>query len=209
MVDNEVRSYRQLLDELARHCKERSSGTIFFNLVTGQSARLVLNKGVICWIAYEELRGEEAIEAITAIYEARFSFNPLLKLAIGQQQLPSTSRLLKRLYKDGDAASTNEQKDVPVVTEMVSPASSLNDVYEKSEERPYSLEHVRMALENEAMEFLGPMAKILCADYLKAMPNYLSHSEVREVIGSLVQDINDDTKRQRFMGRVKKALSIT
>jgi hypothetical protein len=204
MLGSGVLSLRQLIDKLVRYCKEGESGTIFFNLVTGQSARFVLNKGVICWVAYENLRGEEAIDEIGGILEARFSFNSSLKLVIGQQQLPPTYELLKILYKRSKAL-TLEHDDIPVVTEMVSPLYYEGSV---TEARPFSLDQFRLILEEEAIEFLGPMAKILCADYLKALPNQLSHSEVRDAIVYIMQDINDATKRQQFMTRVKKALNL-
>ncbi len=201
MVDTEVMSHRQLIGELVKHCKARSSGTAFFNLVRGESARIVLNQGVIRWIAYDQLRGEEAIGAIAAISEARFNFNPLLKLAIGEQQLPSTTRLLKRLSRGEGNASPEHV--VPIVSDIVSTQDSEGEI---NGYRPYAHDQVRAALEKEALEFLGPMAKILCAEYMKTKPKALSHEDVQNVIRCLMQDISDDVKRQSFASRAKRAL---
>jgi hypothetical protein len=203
MVENKTMSRRQLIDKLVRYCKEKESGTIFFTLYTGESARIVLNEGDICWIAFEQLRGEEAIEAFSQIYEARLSFNPLLKLAIGKQQLPSTSKILKRLYKQIKDLSPSH--DVPVVTDAVSPPSA-QDAF--SSDRPFSQDQVRLALENEAVEYLGPMAKLLCTDYLKSMPPQLSHGQVRQLIDAFMRDIKDEQKGQFFMQRVRRVLKI-
>jgi hypothetical protein len=195
---------RQLIDELLRHCKERASGTIFFNLYTGESARMILNEGIISWVAFEQLRGEEAIDALSQIHEARFTFNPLLKLAIGKQQLPSTSKILKRLYTQiNDASPTHP---VPFMTDAASPPNAQDTV---SGDRPFSLDQVRLVLENEAVEYLGPMAKLLCTDYLKSMPPHLSNNQVRQLIGALMRDINDERKGQLFMERVERVLKIT
>jgi hypothetical protein len=204
MVDNRTMTSRQLIDELVRHCKERASGTIFFNLYTGESARMVLNEGVISWVAFEQLRGEEAIDALSQIREARFSFNPLLKLAIGKQQLPSTSKIVKRLYKQ--IIDSSPTHNVPAVTGAVLLPNAQDAV---SSDRPFSLDQVRLTLENEAVEHLGPMAKLLCTDYFKSMPPYLSHSQVRQLIGTLMRDINDERKGQLFMERVERVLKIT
>ncbi|MEJ2466749.1 MAG: hypothetical protein P8045_13765 [Candidatus Thiodiazotropha sp.] len=203
MVERAMLSHRQLMKELVKHCKARASGTVFYNLESGESARMVLSHGEICWVAYQDLRGEAAIEAIAKIVCARFSFNSLLKLAIGEQQLPSTPTILKRLNSNGD--SQEVKQDVPIVTDVV---SSTDPVEGSGENRPFEQIQVRMTLESEAMEYLGPMARILCADYMKAMPSHLNHGEVRQLISTLVQDIGDERKGQQFIGRVKKSLNI-
>jgi hypothetical protein len=203
MLENKTMNHQQLIDEVVRHCSEMQSGTIFLTLPTGESARIVLNEGGICWIAFEQLRGEEAIEAFSQINEARFSFNPLLKLVIGKQQLPPTPQVINRLYKQiKDPAS---QQGVPVLTEVI---SRQNTQDADSDNRPFSLEQVRSVLENEAVEYLGPMAKLLCADYLKSMPPQLSHGQVRQLISALKRDIRDERKGLLFMERVTRALNL-
>jgi hypothetical protein len=203
MVDNDIKNHRQLIDKLVKHCKERASGTIFFNLPAGQSARLVLKNGVIHWVAYEQLRGTKAIESIREVDQARFNFNPSLKLAIGDQQLPPTSDILKRLYKHNNKPVTED--DLPFAKEGF---SSVNIQANVSGDSHLNLDRVRQVLEEEALEYLGPMGKVLCADYLKSMPPQLSLIQVRQVIASLKHDINDERKGQLFMTRVKKELNI-
>jgi hypothetical protein len=196
-------NHQQLIEKLVKHCKERASGTIFFNLPGGQSARLVLNNGVIHWTAYEQLRGTKAIESIRDIDQARFNFNPSLKLAIGNQQLPPTSDILKQLDNHNNKPVT---EDGLLFTQEG--FSTTNIQPNVSGEDHLDLDRVRLVLEEEAMEYLGPMGKVLCADYLKSMPPHLSIIQVRQVISSLKQDINDERKGELFMARVKKELSI-
>jgi hypothetical protein len=203
MIDNGVMDHKQLIDELVKHCKAKVSGTIFFNLKSGQSARLVLNQGVIHWIAYERLRGKVAIESICEIDQARFNFNPLLKLVIGEQELPPTADILKRLYKHNNKPKTPHDSSLKQEWN-----SLLNTQVNLSGERHYDQNQVRSILEKEALEYLGPMAKVLCKDYLKAMPSQLSLNQVRQLISSLTQDINNDRKGSLFLTRVKKALKI-
>ncbi len=203
MVVNGTLNHRQLIDELVRHCKEGVSGTIFFNLLSGESARIVLNRGAIRWVAYQQSRGIEAIEEIGEITEARFNFNPLLKLAIGEQQLPPTIKILKQLYKHNNTAKPED--DLPIVTDMVSPPYTQVEI---NGEKHFSKDQVRMALEEEVMEYLGPIAKVLCADYLKNMPPQLNLTQVRQLISILKQDINDDRKGRLFMTGVERALKI-
>jgi hypothetical protein len=203
MVDNRAMNYRQLIDELTKHCKEKVSGTIFFNLKSGQSARLVLSQGVIHWIAYEKLRGRKAVESIREIDQAHFNFNPLLKLAIGEQQLPPTIDILKRLYKHNNNPTT--VPDLPLENERL---SSSNPQIDLNRERLFDQDRVRSILEEEALEYLGPMTRVLCTDYLKAMPPLLNLSQVRQLITALKKDINDHKKGALFLIRVKKALKV-
>lgn len=205
MVEGGILSQRQLIRSLVKLCKERASGTLFFNLNTGVSARLVLNRGSIRWVAYSDLRGLAAIDAIREIETARMSFNPNLKLVIGEQDLPSTSEIITQLDNKRRSDPT-EQEEIPLITEAVPISPPL---MEATADRPFELERVRSVLEQESMEYLGPMARVLCADYLKSMPSYLSHAQVRQVIGALAQDINNERKGQDFAARVKRILNIT
>jgi hypothetical protein len=203
MVEGGILSQRQLIRSLVKLCKERASGTLFFNLNTGVSARLVLNRGSIRWVAYSDLRGQPAIDAIKEIEAARMSFNPNLKLVIGEQALPSTSEIIAQL--DYKKRSDSSEQAIPVVSDEISinPPSM-----EPTVDRPFELERVRSVLEQESMEFLGPMARVLCADYLKSMPSHLSHVQVRQLIGALTQDINNERKGQDFAARVKRILNL-
>lgn len=201
MVGEAIMSPRQLIRALVKLCKEKASGTVFLNVDDSHSARLVLNHGVICWIAYDNLRGEAAIDAISEIDTARLNFNPILKLAIGEQELPTTAEVLKRLDRHG---SDEQDQSVPIVTDVVSPLPPTD----MGGDRPFNQERVRQVLERESMEYLGPMARLLCGDYMKSLRPHLSHAEVRQVISALLQDINDEQKGQRFMERVKRELGI-
>jgi hypothetical protein len=202
-IDIEAMDHRQLVDELFRHCKQRATGTVFFNLLDGQSARLVLNKGVIHWVAFEHLRGREAIESMRHIDQARFSFNPHLRMAIGEQQLPSTTYILKRLYKHRKKPATITA--LSIEKGVVSTSEHPEDL---SEEPYFEQDQVRSILEKEALEYLGPMACVLCSEYLKPMPARLSLSQVRQLISMLKQDIKDERKGALFKTKVKRILNI-
>jgi hypothetical protein len=203
MVDNDTMNHRHLMEELVRHCKQKASGTIFFNLPTGESARLVLHHGSIHWVAYEQQRGEEAIDSIRRIDSARFNFNPKLKLAIGEQQLPPTSNILKQLCKHNNKAAI--EPDRPAV-KKINLSADIQD--NTSGERFFDQDKVRSVLEEEALEYLGPMARILCSDYMKSMPPQVSLVQVRLLMTSLKKDIKDEKKGQLFMQRVKAGLNI-
>ena len=203
MVSESIMNHRQLIRGLIKLCRDKASGTVFLNIEDGNSARLVLNQGVIRWAAFKDLRGVPAIDAISEIGAARLKFNPVLKLSIGEQQLPSTPEVLKRLNSHA-SVEQGEDEEVPTITDVVSSKPPLDT----GGDRPFKLNQVRGVLEQESMEYLGPMARLICGDYLKSLPADLSLLQVRQVMNALLQDINDEQKGQRFMERVRRGLGI-
>jgi hypothetical protein len=225
MVNGSVLNHRQLIRGLVKKCKEKESGTLFFNLKDGRSARLVLNHGAICWIAFGDLRGTAAIEAIREIDAARMSFNTLLKLSIGKQDLPSTQEIVNQLKKpmNGQEVSDHVDVAVPTVTDVISMQGHGNGAYSEPDTDPdtgsnshieqavdslFSQDHVHVILERESLEYLGPMAKVLCADYMKSMPHHLKQAQIRQLIAAVAHDIDDEHKGMLFKERVKRSLNI-
>lgn len=201
MVSEGIMNHQQLIRGLIKLCRDKASGTLFLNIDDGSSARLVLNQGMICWVAFKDLRGEPAIDAISEIGAARMKFNPILKLAIGEQRLPSTPKVLKRLNRYAD---DEQEVAVPTITDVVMPSPPADT----GGDRPFRLDQVRGVLERESMEYLGPMARLLCGDYLKSLPANLTLVQVRHVMNALLQDIKDEQKGQRFLERVRRELGI-
>jgi hypothetical protein len=61
----------------------------------------------------------------------------------------------------------------------------------------------------ESIEYIGTIAKIVCADYMKSQPDEISLNSLRKLIDIIVLDINDDTKGYLFKDRVRSLLKIT
>ncbi len=192
--------HRGFMHALVALCREKSSGTVFYNLENGISARIVLNRGEICWLAFGELRGVDALQAIREIQQGRMSFNPLLKLAIGNQALPSTPEILRTI-------NTREAHSYATPQQPIASVPVVDQPSEASSENAFDKQTVFDVVSREAMEYLGPIAKLLCQDYLKSMGPSLSSNDVKRLINSLVQDIGDSQKEQRFKDGVRKGLS--
>lgn len=203
MTGEGILNHQQLIRGLVKLCRDKVSGTVFFNLEDGRSARLVLNQGAISWVAFQELRGEAAIDAISEVDAARLNFNPVLKLAIGNQDLPSTPEVLKRLNSYVDSGF---EPRVPMVTEVVSPAPQV--AADMAGDRPFLRERVCVVLERESIEYLGPMAKLLCEEHMRTLPDQLTLVQVRQAINVLSNDIRDGQKRRLFQERVAHELGI-
>ncbi|MET0091379.1 MAG: hypothetical protein ABW068_15405 [Candidatus Thiodiazotropha sp.] len=200
MVDGGLLDHRGFMHALVTLCRDKSSGTVFYNLESGLSARMVLNHGEIYWLAFGELRGVDALQAIREIERGRMSFNPLLKLAIGKQELPTTPEILRTINtREAHSFSTPPQAIASVTVTATSE--------ETVSGRTFDRELVFEVVSGEAMEFLGPIAKLLCQDYMKSMGVSLSGNEIKKLINAIVQDIGDEEKVRRFKDGVKKRLS--
>ncbi|MES9852683.1 MAG: hypothetical protein ABW170_12745 [Candidatus Thiodiazotropha sp. L084R] len=197
MVDGGILDHRKFIKALITLCRDKSSGTVFYNLESGISARMVLNHGVITWVACGELRGEEAVDAIRLIDSGRMSFNPSLKLTIGKQSLPTTPEILREINtRNFNSAVTDSFK------------TSANVPSESIVGNSYNKEDVCRIVVQESIEFIGPIAKVICADYMKSMPSQIGVKNIRNLIDSIALDINDDIKGRVFKDRVRTILKI-
>ncbi|MES9981037.1 MAG: hypothetical protein ABW115_22480 [Candidatus Thiodiazotropha sp. 6PLUC6] len=200
MVDGGILDHRKFIKALITLCRDRSSGTVFYNLESGVSARMVLNQGVITWVACGELRGEEAIDAIRLIDKGRMSFNPSLKLTIGKQRLPTTPEILREI---NTRDFNSEAIDQPQKTAASSPDNS-----RVTTGNSFSREDICKVVVEESIEYIGPIAKVLCADYMKSMPAQIDVRNIRKLIDSMAMDINDEVKGRVFKNRIREILKI-
>jgi hypothetical protein len=203
MFDGGIVDQREFVQALVTLCKDKSSGTVFYNLNSGASARLVLNHGEICWVAFGELRGEEAIDEIRLIDDnGRMNFNPSLKLAIGKQSLPTTPEILRAINARSRGHEThNHDLDLGITTSTLETSETIiGKSYDKWE--------VYTIVEEQSLEYIGPIAKVLCAEYTKSMPAQIGLNDVRKIINAIARDIDDKFKAQQFKDNIKGLLKI-
>jgi hypothetical protein len=203
MIDDGILDHRQFIKALVSLCRERSSGTVFYNLNNGLTARIVLNRGEISWVAFGEHRGIDAIEEISLIDSGRMSFNHTLKLAIGKQNLPSTPEILKIINTLGNIERKSRAKASYQATQK--PNSTRNA---STSGKTFDKDRVCEIIVNESIEYIGPIAKIVCTEYMKSQPDMISLNSLRKLIDIIVLDINDDSKGHLFKDRVRSLLKI-
>ncbi len=202
MVEGGKLDHRQFIKALVTLCRERSSGTVFYNLSSGLSARIVMNRGEISWVAFGEYRGAEAIEEIRLIDNGRMSFNPSLKLTIGTQNLPTTPEILKMINTRG-----HERKSRATPPTHKSASSSPTHGAPFSG-KVFNKDEVCEIVVRESIEFIGPIAKIVCAEYMKSQPTQIGLSSVRRLIDTMALDIDDEAKGRLFKDRVRALLKL-
>ena len=65
---------------------------------------------------------------------------------------------------------------------------------------------VREAIESEAVEYLGPLASVLCEEYFSRYSAGGRLIDIAKVINSLVDDIGDLRRGEEFRDRVAQRL---
>ncbi len=191
MAEHQTVNNRELAAEITRLCRAGASGTVF--LATGEShqARLVLQQGRIVCAHLGRDEGESAIRAIAALPSGQFAFNPELQLVSKMQPMPDTETLLQILQAGVIAADR-------VPPAQVEPATA---------GLPGNGEIVQVLIE-ESTEYLGPMALVICQEYLRQCPPTMTEMHIRQVVRQVQQDINDTDKAERFRASVFQRLGM-
>lgn len=177
-------TYSQLLGELWRLCAAKRTGTMFITTIDNHSARFALREGEIVSLGFGLKRGIEAIPLLRKIAGGRFTFSAEI-LATGETgTLPSTSELLDRLAEGA----------TPLASPPSPPAPAQPD--------PARLQRVQQLIEPVLAEYIGPMAAIICREYVLGASNLSQPDELRDLIEAIAKEIRDPAKEAQFKQQV-------
>lgn len=180
MSESSSLTNHEIVDAIARLCAQRASGTVFIVTPENRLARMVLQQGRIVCANLGRDNGVDVCKAIANLARAQFSFNDQLQLVTGNQDMPDTAELLQ-IMRSGNAG----QK-----------ASG-----HSAEEGLGSHEVLRILIE-ETTEFIGPMARVICQEYMQQCPPRPGRAHIQQVLQRLEQDINDGAKAEQLRNRV-------
>ena len=181
MPERKALGNRELIQEIARLCQNGSSGTVFITTRDTHLARVVLVKGEIVFACLQRMNGLDAIRALAVLPAGVIGFNAELQLVTQKQNLPDTRSVLKILQT---GVGNSEQY------EATSTAQTVREL------PPDSM--IMQVLAQEATEYLGPMASIICQEYLQQIADLNSASDILMVIQRLERDINHVEKAAKF-----------
>ena len=189
MSERKTLVHDALVEEIANLCRQRSSGTIFIATPDNQLAKLALVDGEIVCASLRRLHGVEVIKAIAVLESGQFGFNPDLQLVTKREHLPDTETLIGILRSSQSSAP-------PVDTEL---AGLLP-------ENQASNADITQILIRESTEYIGPMATVICQEYMQEQPPFPNQHQINQVIHRLEQDINDADKAIKFRQAVLASL---
>lgn len=167
-------TYGELLKNLQQLCKERRIGTLFIATAGNATASFTLLGGEIVGISHRALRGRDAL---------------LLIKTIG---------LSRNAFAEGKVADTDP--DLPPTAEILEFIGSPPSAPPPPAARPsrFNAERVQLVLETELVEYLGPMAKVICREHVHKAGALASTADLRRLIDGLAREIGDPAREERF-----------
>lgn len=191
MSEHEKLENRDLVKRIISLCQQQASGTVFIVTEDNHLARVVLIQGKIVCASLQRMEGIKAIKALSNLASGAFGFNPDLQVVTRKQILPDTNSLLQ-ILQSGVVNQSPLQTDGSSQQVAQLPASP-------------EILHVMV---QESTEYLGPMASILCQEYMQDLPDAINLSHIQQVIRLLERDINNPEKADKFNSAVRNRLGI-
>lgn len=177
-------SYDQLVAALRDLCAGGSTGTLFMVTDENHAMRLGLDGGDIVTLVAGDICDEAAIPALRAIKSASYRF----KMGL----LIDTPAADKPLDTESLLATLAGEKTAPRQT---------------SPPQGDTLMQVRGIVESEALDVIGPIARVLCAEHCAEVQDLRSLKKALERIAVEIHDADRAQElRSRVMDRVRKTL---
>jgi hypothetical protein len=184
--DEGLLPHDRLIDELHSLCVAGRSGTMF--IITGENhaAQFVLRGGTIVCLTYRLSRGLDALPSMRTFTAGRFRFQDET-IDRTDPGLPPTPDLLAMLSPEHPGAVAPPQTK-PTLG-IARPPDSL-----------------RLLIERELAEFLGPMASLICEEHLTRAVNLDSPESLARLVEAIASEIGDPTKGALFVRQVLSRL---
>lgn len=205
-MSTEFRPLIEILRELKALALKKASGFLFIVTEENHSCIVRLNAGQIEEVVFRMLRNDEAVQRLTMVNAAKARFQTDPGAGMGKPSLlshDSRQWLMGGFEQDLGGAPAAPRAAVaatpgPAPTALVvspAPALSGNDNAGAPNER------VREALEKVALNYLGPIAGMLCDEAWEAS------NDIEQVLNQLGANLSTPQETQKFMADARVALA--
>ncbi|APO94067.1 hypothetical protein [Xanthomonas vesicatoria] len=205
-MSNEFRPLIDVLRELRALALKKASGFLFVVTEENHSCIVRLNAGQIEEVVFRMLRNDEAVQRLTMVGAAKARFQVDPGAGMGKPSLLSDDSrqwLMGGFEQDLGGAPAPARAAVapapvaasPVAVAAPAPATSGNASAGAPDDR------VRDALEKVALNYLGPIAGMLCDEAWEAS------SDIEQVLSQLGANLATPQEAQKFMADARVALS--
>ncbi len=192
-------SYGELLKELGALCATRRTGTMFIATTDNQSARIGLREGEIVSVVFRTRRGLEAADHLRKITGGRFSFSETIVDRVSSEDLPPTSALLALLAGEASAMPPSHPAGPPPSASR--PAPPIAPAATPAAARA-ALSRAQSTIEAELMEFVGPIASVLCREHIARAASAGPPFDWPALVDAIAREIGDRAKEERFKQQV-------
>ncbi|WDM69504.1 hypothetical protein [Xanthomonas cucurbitae] len=204
-MSNEFRPLIEVLRELRALALKKASGFLFVVTEENHSCIVRINAGQIEEVVFRMLRNDEAVQRLTMVGAAKARFQADPGAGLGKPSLlgeDSRQWLMGGFEQDLGGAPAQARAPVasapvpvPAPAASPAPAPSTNGGAGAQDAR------VRDALEKVALNYLGPIAGMLCDEAWEAS------SDIEQVLSQLSANLATPQEGQRFMTDARAALA--
>ncbi|MBN7137011.1 hypothetical protein A7A76_19935 [Lysobacter enzymogenes] len=200
-MSNEFRPLVQVLRELKSLAHKRSSGFAYIVTEDNHSCIVRLHQGQVQEVVYRMLRNEEAVQRLSMVAAAkvRFESSGIAALPPGRAPLAESSvEWLLGGFEHDLGGQQYQYAPAAVPSPPPGAASASAPAVEAVVVNP----HVRQALEQIALNYLGPIAGMLCQEAFDA-----AGGDPQRAIVQLAGQLYSQQEAQRFSEEARKALA--
>jgi len=180
--------YNELMGYLNQLCLEKADGTLFITTDQKHSVRFELHDGYITSCNYRLKRDHDAIKLIKAVKSGKYKFIP----GTSEPENEDTAR-----RSDLYSALFGKTSPLPIEIKSASAADSISPTASP----PLDTETVEKAVETIAKElahFIGPVAKLICDEYINSTGQARSTDDIVAMTESVATEIGDSAQEKQF-----------
>ena len=185
-MSTEFRPLVEVLRELRSHAQKNASGFMYIVTDENHSCMVRLHDGQIEEVMFRMLRDDEAVQRLTMVATAKARFQTEMGTGAGKaSRLSDASRqwLLGGFERD--------LADLPAAASHAGTPVSAPGVFDA---------RARAAIEEVALNFLGPIAGMLCDEAFEAT------SDPQRAIDKLAVNLSTPQEQQSFAHEAREAL---
>jgi len=175
-TDTAWQSGNELENEVARHVRDRSSGTLFVRTADNHWGCFVFHEGRIVSVMCRGVRGAKSLVHLRKITRCTYRFEADALLGEDAGDLPSTEEILEQL---GGGA-----------IEMV--------------QRPIGLSaaELKQSVSNAAVAILGPMGTLVCDEQFARAGMLAGMEDVERLVRAIAREMDDPDEAKAFRDEV-------
>lgn len=200
-MSNEFRPLVQVLRELKSLAHKRSSGFAYVVTEDNHSCIVRLHQGQVQEVVYRMLRNEEAVQRLSMVAAAKMRFESSGIAALPPGRAPLAESSVEWLL-GGFEHDLGGQQYQYAPAAVPSPAPGAASASAPAVEAVVVNPHVRQALEQIALNYLGPIAGMLCQEAFDA-----TGGDPQRAIVQLAGQLYSQQEAQRFSEEARKALA--
>lgn len=206
-MSNEFRPLVQVLREVKSLAQKRSSGFAYIVTEDNHSCIVRLYEGHVQEVVYRMLRNEEAVQRLSMVSMAkvRFESSGVAALPAGRAPLSQASVewILGGFEQDLGQGQYTPPPAAPVAAPPPATIAPTAPVTNTTGSHVAIINpRVRQALEQVALNYLGPIATLLCEEAFAS-----AGGDPNRAIAHLANQLYSQQEAQRFTDEARKALA--